>query len=90
MQIHHSTNAGKRYVAIFSDGQRVHFGSSNGRTYIDHHDVTKRANYIARHRVRESFNNPRSAGSLARWLLWGPFKTLDGNRKFFMKRFTNL
>ena len=34
----------KRYMAIFSDGKKAHFGL--GSTCIDHHDIIKRFNYL--------------------------------------------
>ena len=87
MIINESTRPTKRYIAIFSNGKKVHFGSKGSSTYIDHKDKRKRDAYIARHKVRENFDDPYSAGSLSRWLLWGDFTDLEKNRKAFMKKY---
>ena len=58
MYIDYSNRINKRFVAIFDDGLKVHFGLKNGSTYIDHHNKKLRENYINRHRVNENFNNP--------------------------------
>ncbi len=80
----------KKYVATFEiDGKTktVHFGSATSKTYLDHHDTTKRENYIKRHKVRENFNDPLTAGSLSKHLLWGPTTSLQQNIKLFKKQF---
>jgi hypothetical protein len=87
MNLIKSTRKGKRFTAVFED-KRVHFGSKNGNTYIDHGDKTKRLNYIKRHQVNEDFDNPYSAGSLSRWLLWGDSTDLYKNLKEFRKKFS--
>ena len=46
-----------------------------------------RAAYIARHTVRENWNDPYSAGALSRWLLWGDTTSLDKNHEIFMRMF---
>jgi len=70
MYIKPSTRQGKRYMAVFHDGTTIHFGQEGGSTFIDHKDEAKRKAYIARHRVREDWNNPKTAGSLSRYILW--------------------
>ena len=59
----------KRLQATFP-GRVVHFGSKGGSTYIDHGDPDVRAAWLARHAVNENWRDWRSAGALARWLLW--------------------
>jgi len=91
MKIENSRQANKRFVAIFSDGTRVNFGQKGGSTYIDGNRSEKeRQNYISRHDVRENFNNPKTAGSLSRWILWGDSKSLNKNHNDYMKKFKNL
>jgi 5-methylcytosine-specific restriction endonuclease McrA len=43
--IEESNRKAKRFVAIFDDGQHVHFGSKNSSTFIDHGDKQKREAY---------------------------------------------
>jgi len=89
MLIKPSTRKGKRFMAIFKNGTITHFGSS-GSSFIDHGDEVKRKNYIARHKVNEDFENPYSAGSLSRYLLWGDSKNLDVNHQTYMKKFDKI
>ena len=78
MKIEPSTRKDKRFSAVFK----------NGSTYIDHHDKIKRDNYIKRHsKLYEYWDDPYSAGSLSRYLLWGDHTSLNDNHQAFMKRF---
>ena len=56
-----SPKPNKRYRVIDTDGKHYDFGLTNGRTYIDEHNETKRINYWKRHtaneRERELINN---------------------------------
>jgi len=92
-----STAKGKKYMAIFCPcdgpskckGKRVHFGAAGSQTYLDHHDKTKRENYLKRHsKNNENWNNPTSAGALSRHLLWGDSTSLMMNIKEFKKKFS--
>jgi hypothetical protein len=87
MLIQKSTRKGKRFMATFANGKTVHFGATAGRTYIDHQDKAKRTAYLARHKVNENWNDPYSAGALARWLLWGDSTSLEANHQAFMNKF---
>ena len=88
MQIKPSTRKGKRFLAIFDDGTKVHFGAKGASTYIDgKRTIEERNNYLKRHDVREDFNNPKTAGALSAGLLWGATKSFDKNHEAFMKRF---
>jgi len=80
----------KRLKAVFTDDSKkvktIHFGFKGGSTYIDHGNDKKKDAYIARHRVNENFNDPMTAGALARWILWNK-KTLSASIADFKKRF---
>ncbi len=86
-----STAKNKRLTAIFTDadGKKVktqNFGLKGGSTFIDHKDETKKKNYLARHKVRENWNDYMSAGSLARYILWNK-PTLTASIADYKKRF---
>jgi hypothetical protein len=77
----------KRFRAIWPDGTHTDFGQKGGSTFIDHRDEKKRMAYIARHsKGRENWNDPRSAGALARYILWEK-PTLSASLAAFRKRF---
>ena len=73
MKVEKSNRKNKRFVAIFNDGDKIHFGFKGGSTYIDHKDKEKRKNYIARHEVNEKqfYNDPKRPATLSRFILWG-------------------
>ena len=80
----------KRYTAVFADGTRTHFGLAGGSTYIDHRDKGKRAAYVARHRPGEDWSDPKSAGALSRYLLWGESTSLAANVRTYRKTFLSI
>ena len=88
MKIEKSTRAGKRFMATYANGKVVHFGQAGGKTYIDHGDKAKREAYLTRHKKRENWNDPYSAGALSRWLLWGDSVNLMDNIASFKRRFS--
>ena len=85
--IYKSNRKNKRFVAIFENGKKIHFGLDGGSTYIDHHDIKKRFNYLKRHEVNEDWDDPYKAGTLSFYLLWGNHKSLKENIKEFNKVF---
>ena len=92
-----SDRTDKKYTATFcmcegetkccdKDRKKVHFGQKGSSTYIDHHDEKKKDAYIARHKVNENFNNPMTAGSLSRFILWNK-TTLSASIADFKRKF---
>lgn len=80
----------KRLTAKFKVGGRtesVSFGLKGGKTYVDGRTWAEREAYLARHRPRENFNDPTTAGSLAAHILWGKHDTITQNVSAFKKRF---
>jgi hypothetical protein len=70
-----STNKEKKYMAIFysDSGEKIkttQFGAKNASTYIDHKDEKIKNAWVARHRVRGTFNDYKSASSLSYHILW--------------------
>ena len=89
MKVEKSNRKNKRFVAIFNNGERIHFGFKGGSTYIDHKDKEKRKNYIARHEVLEKkfYNDPRRPATLSRFILWGDATNLNQSIKDYEKKF---
>ena len=88
VELHKATDGKHKWVATFADGHRTSFGAAGMSDYTIHHDKLRRANYLARHKANESWNNPRSAGSLSRFLLWGDSTSLQANLASFRRRFS--
>ena len=63
-----SDRPSKKYVFIFRDGnkiKKIHFGSRNSQTYLNHHDKLKRNNYLKRHEALGENWSEINAGSLS-------------------------
>jgi hypothetical protein len=80
-----SSRQNKKYVIRFDPNLTIHFGSKNSSTFLDHHDEKLRENYLKRH-VNEDWSRV-NAGSLSRWILWGPTTDLETNLTLFLERF---
>ena len=90
LKIIKSPQEGKRYRAVFSrDGKETStdFGDSSMSNYTIHHDPERRKRYLMRHREREDWKDPTSAGALSRWILWGDSTSLRENITMYKKRF---
>lgn len=82
-----SPKPGKKYRAIFDDGKTVDFGASGMEDYTMHKDTERRERYLSRHRHDLETNDPRRAGYLSYYILWGPSTNMDINIALYKKRF---
>jgi len=78
-------------MAIFYDEAKkkvktTHFGQATASDYILHNDLTRKMNYLARHKEREDWNDYMTAGSLSRWILWNK-PTLSASIEDYMNKF---
>ncbi len=80
----------KKYRAVFyKDGKEwkhKDFGAKGMSDYTIHKDDKRKENYLKRHRARENWRDPYSAGSLARYVLWNK-PTLRGSWEDYKRRF---
>lgn len=79
-----------KWVAIFSDGQRTPFGARGYEDYTQHKDVARRTAYRRRHAKDLATNDPRRAGYLSYYLLWGDSPSLDVNVRVYKAKFHDL
>jgi hypothetical protein len=76
-----------KFTALFSNPkQTIHFGDINYQDLTQHKNPIRAKQYAARHRKREDWSNPRSAGALSYWILWSS-PNLKANIANFAKRF---
>ncbi len=89
MKVEKSNRKNKRFVAIFDNGKKIHFGFEGGSTYIDHKDKEKRKNYRARHEVNEKqfYKDPYRPATLSRFILWGEATNLNQAIKDYESKF---
>ena len=86
VELRKSTKKDKRYMATFNGKKTIHFGAKDGETFIDHKNNIKKSAWIARHKVREDWNNIKTAGALSKNLLWNR-ETITASIKDIEKRF---
>ncbi len=68
-----STKKDKKLMAVFTGSnfkKTTHFGQFGASDYIQHKDPERKQRYLNRHRKNENWNDPMTAGSLSRFLLW--------------------
>ena len=76
-----------KFTATFSNPRKtVHFGNIKYEDYTEHRNALRAHSYVTRHRSREHWNDPRTAGALAYWLLWRS-PDLEHNITEFERRF---
>ena len=90
VKISKSTKKGKKYMALFTDkktNKTIHFGADGFSDFTIHRDNQRKERYLKRHKKRENWNNPMTAGSLSRYILWNK-PTLTESIKDYKKRFS--
>jgi len=81
-------NDGKhKYIAEFKDGKRTSFGSAGMDDYTLTHDKEQRERYRTRHKKDLETNDPRRAGFLSYYILWGDSTSVLANKKAYENRF---
>jgi hypothetical protein len=88
MEIKPSTRDGKKYMAIFQNPKKtIHFGQKDADDYTIKHDKEQRERYRTRHAKDLETNDPRRAGFLSYYLLWGDSTSLQTNIREYKKKF---
>jgi hypothetical protein len=65
----------------------THFGANGMTDFIKSGgDTERKERYLARHKANENWNDPTSAGALARYILWNK-PTLSASIKDFKSHF---
>jgi hypothetical protein len=78
----------KKWRAEFDDGTHTDFGAAGADDFTKPpHDKDQRLRYLIRHKKNEDWNNPKSAGALSRWILWGDSTSMEANLTAFKRRF---
>ena len=75
------------------DGRTIHFGATGYQDFTTHKDPKRKTNYLARH-SNENWNDPKTAGFWAKWLLWNQRSLADSirdtERRFNIKTLSGL
>jgi hypothetical protein len=89
LEIDESKDGKHKYIATFktdSGFKHIPFGALGYSDFTLHKNLERKKKYILRHRTRENWNDPMTAGALSRWILWNK-PTLLESIKDFRKRF---
>jgi hypothetical protein len=76
----------KKWRAIFKDGTHTDFGHIAYEDFTDGIPESRKIAYLNRHRKRENWDDPKSAGALSRWILWNE-TTIEKSLKDYKRRF---
>ena len=81
-----SKKADKKFDAIIDGKKTVSFGSSQHSGFTKQKDPERKQRYLDRHKARENWNDPTTAGALSKHVLWNK-TTIAQSVKDMDKRF---
>ncbi len=87
MRLEASPLKDKKWRAIFSDGKHTDFGSAGMDDYTLTKDKEQRDRYRSRHAKDLETGDPRRAGFLSYYILWGESTSIEKNLRDYKKRF---
>ena len=91
VKISKSTKPEKKMMAVFQldngRSRKVHFGDRGMADYTKTKNKEQRKRYLDRHRKRENWDAPMTAGALSRWILWDK-ETKAASITSYKKRFS--
>ena len=89
MKLQGQRKLAKKFDAIIDGKKTVSFGATGYSDYTIHKDPERKQRYINRHKKAENWNDPKSAGSYAKHILWNQ-PSLRASVADTNKRFKNL
>jgi hypothetical protein len=87
MKLTRSTDGVHKWVAEFDDGTKTRFGAAGMDDHTLTGDKDQRMRYLTRHRKNENWRDPKSAGALSRYILWGDSTSIETNLAAYKRRF---
>ena len=87
MRLEKATDGTHKYVAIFHDGKSTKFGASGMKDYTLTGDKDRRDLYRQRHKKDLDTKDPRRAGFLSYYILWGESTSIAENLRQYKSRF---
>lgn len=67
--IYPSNRRDKKYY-VYDGHKKIYFGAAGYQDYTIHKDSIRKERYNSRHRVRENWLDPYTAGFWSKWILW--------------------
>ena len=87
LKLEPATNKRHKWIAFFDDGTKTRFGAKGYEDFTTHGDLDRRERYKARHAKDLRTNDPRKAGFLSYYILWGDSTDINENIKTYNRRF---
>lgn len=87
MKLVKSTDGVHKWVAEFDDGTKTRFGAAGMDDYTLTGDKDARLRYQIRHKKDLRTRDPKRAGYLSYYLLWGDSTSLAENLASYKRRF---
>jgi len=87
LKVVEARNPAKKWRAEFSDNKSVEFGQANAPDYTLTKDKAQRDRYRARHKVDLLTDDPRRAGFLSYYILWGDSTDMGRNIATYKRMF---
>ena len=84
-----SKNPDKKYDARIDGKRTVSFGSAQHSDFTKHKDPERKKRYIDRHKSRENWSDPTTAGFYSRWITWNK-PTITESIRDTNNRFKNI
>ena len=86
-----SNRKGKKKMATFYNSvgdkiKTIHFGAKGMSDFTIHKDPERKKRYINRHKKRENWNDPMTAGALSRYILW-QYPSYEDSKKYYKNKF---
>ena len=76
----------KKFMVLSPDNKKVYFGARGMSDYTIHKDYKRMLRYVNRHKKRENWNDPYTAGFWAKHLLWSK-PSLNEAKTFIKNKF---
>lgn len=87
MRLEKAHNPAKKWRAVFNDGTHTEFGATGYDDFTKTKNIDQRTRYRIRHHKDLKTGNPKKAGFLSYYLLWGNSTSLAQNVKEYNQRF---
>jgi Family of unknown function (DUF5754) len=87
--IQKSKRTDKKFDAVIDGKKTIPFGQKGASDYTIHRDPERKDRYINRHKPREDWTDPRTAGFYSRFVLWNK-PTLKQSVDDLNKKYKNI
>ena len=84
-----SSKPQKKFQAVIDGRKTIHFGQAGASDFTKHNDTERKQRYIDRHKKRENWQDPTTAGFFAKHVLWNK-PTLTESIKDLDNRYKSL